>query len=94
MKIDPATTKALLETLKSIGRGLYFGILGLVVLALVALSASPELLAMTITIGGLSINVGAAIAAGVALLAKTIDSYVHKNKSIDANGIAPNFLQK
>jgi hypothetical protein len=41
--MDPVKRKALIETLKSVGRGLWFGILGLVVVALTALATSGSI---------------------------------------------------
>lgn len=92
--MDDAKRKALLETLKSIGRGLWFGILGLVVVALTALASSGEISSVTITVAGLTVNLSVVIVAVVGFLAKTIDTYIHKNTDITSNGIAPSFLQK
>ena len=87
---------ALLETLKSIGRGLWFAFLGIIVLVLTVIAGSPEIAAATVTVPVLNItlSVGALIVAGVAALAKVIDRYIHKSTNNDLNGIAPSFLQK
>lgn len=86
--------KAILETLKSIGRGLYFGILGLIVVALTALASSGAITDVTVTIAGLNVNLAYVILAVVGFIAKAIDTYVHRNIDINSNGIAPSFLQK
>ncbi len=87
---------ALVETLKTVGRGLWFGLLGIIVLVLTVVAGSPEIAAATVTVPALNItlSVGALIVAGVAALAKVIDRYVHKSTNNDLNGIAPSFLQK
>lgn len=87
---------ALKETLKTIARGVWFGLLGVVVLVLTVLAGSPEIAAATVTVPVLNItlSVGALIVAGVAALAKVIDRYIHKSNSIDLNGLAPSILQK
>jgi hypothetical protein len=92
--MDDAKRKAIIETLKSIGRGLWFGILGLVVVALTAFATSGALTDVNVTVGSLTINLAYVILAIVGFVAKTIDTYVHKNENINLNGIAPNFLQK
>lgn len=93
-QFDKAKVKALIELLKSTGRAVYFTILGVIAAALVAVSVSPEVLVMTVTVAGFTFNVGTIIAAGIAFLAKAVDTYVRKNTNIDANGIAPGFLQR
>jgi len=87
---------ALVETLKTVGRGLWFGLLGIIVLVLTVVAGSPEIAAATVTVPVLNItlSVGALIVAGVAALAKVIDRYVHKSTNNDLNGIALPFLQK
>lgn len=92
--MDKAKRKAIIETLKSVGRGLYFGILGLVVVALTAVASSTDISTMGVTIGGFTLNLSVIILAVVGFLAKTIDTYIHQNEKLDANGIAPPFLQK
>jgi drug/metabolite transporter (DMT)-like permease len=92
--MDEAKRTAIIETLKSIGRGLWFAILGLIVVALTALASSSEISNISITIAGLTVNLSVVIVAVVGFIAKTIDTYIHKNENIDINGIAPGFLQK
>ena len=92
--MDDAKRKALLETVKSIGRGLWFAILGLIVVALTALASSGDISSVTITVAGLTVNLSVVIVAVVGFIAKTIDTYIHKNTNIVSNGIAPSFLQK
>lgn len=92
--MDAAKRKALLETLKSIGRGLWFGLLGLIVVALTALATSGNIADMGITVGGFTVNYSVIILAVVGYLAKLIDTYVHNNENVNANGLAPSFLQK
>lgn len=92
--MDEVKRKALIETLKSIGRGLWFGVLGLVAVALTALATSGAVSDVTIVVAGVSINLSFVILAVVGFVAKTIDTYIHKNDKINSNGIAPSFLQK
>ena len=92
--MDDAKKIALIETLKSIGRGLWFGVLGLIAVALTALSTSGAVSDVTIVVAGVSINLSFVILAVVGFVAKTIDTYIHKNDKIQSNGIAPSFLQK
>ncbi len=88
--------EALKETIKTVARGVWFGLLGIVVLVLTVVAGSPEIAAATVTVPVLNItlSVGALIVGGVAALAKIIDRYVHKSTNNDLNGIAPPFLQK
>jgi drug/metabolite transporter (DMT)-like permease len=92
--MDEVKRNALIETLKSIGRGLWFGILGLVVVALTALATSGAVSDINVVVAGVSINLSFVILAVVGFIAKTIDTYIHKNDNIKSNGIAPSFLQK
>lgn len=92
--MNKANHKALVETLKSVARGLWFGLLGLIVVALTALATSGQIADMGVTVGGFTLNYSVIILAVVGYIAKAIDTYVHKNENIDANGIAPPFLQK
>lgn len=87
--------KALVETFKTVGRGLWFGLLGVIVLVLTVVAGSPEVAAATVTVPVLNItlSVGALIVAGVAALAKVIDRYIHKSNNTSLNGIAPPPLQ-
>lgn len=92
--MDEVKQKALVETLKSIGRGLWFGVLGLVVVALTALASSGDITNVNVTVAGLTVNLSVVILAVVGFVAKSIDTYIHKNDKIDSNGIAPAFLQR
>lgn len=92
--MDDAKRTALKETLKSIGRGLWFGVLGLIAVALTALATSGAISDITVIVAGVSVNLSFVILAVVGFVAKTIDTYIHKNDNLDSNGIAPSFLQK
>lgn len=92
--MDEAKRKALIETLKSVGRGLWFGILGLIVVALTAIASSGDISNVNVTVAGLTVNLSVVIVAVVGFIAKSIDTYIHKNPTIESNGIAPSFLQK
>lgn len=92
--MDEVKRKAIIETLKSVGRGLWFGILGLVAVALTALATSGAIADVTVVVAGLSVNLSFVILAVIGFLAKAVDTYVHKNKNLESNGIAPTFLQK
>jgi hypothetical protein len=86
--------QALIEVAKSMGRFLWFGFLGLLVLALGTVVSSGALNDIAFTVAGQSFSVGFILVATVTGLAKAIDRYVHENQDIKANGIAPEFLQK
>lgn len=92
--MDDVKRKALIETLKSVGRGLWFGILGLIVVALTALASSGAVADINVVVGGLTVNLSIIIVAVVGFIAKVIDKYIHEDKTLDSNGIAPTFLQK
>lgn len=85
---------ATVETLKTIGRGIYFGLLGILALVLTVIATSPDVASAMVTVPvlGLTLNVGSLIVAGAGFLAKIVDRYRHEDDS-DSNGIAPNFLQ-
>jgi len=87
---------ALKETAKTIARGIWFGLLGIVVLILTVVSTSPDVATATFTlpIFDIVISAGALIVAATAALAKIIDRYRHKSDFNDSNGIAPAFLQR
>lgn len=87
-------TKAIVELLKSFGRFLWFGLLGLVATFLVSLAATQDLLTVTWMVADVVIPVGAWIATLFGFLAKAIDLYVRKSEHNDLNGIALSFLQK
>ena len=86
--------QALIELAKSFGRFIYFGLLGLVATFLVSLAANQDLMNWVICFGDICLQVGVAIIAAAGFVAKAIDRYIHTNKDIDANGIAPKFLQR
>jgi hypothetical protein len=86
--------KAIIETLKSAGRFVWFGLLSLVVVALGAIITDVNVVSAVIDLHGLKISVGAVLVAVLGYLIKLIDTYIHNNKKIDSNGLAPNFLQK
>ena len=86
---------ALKETAKTIARGIWFGLLGIVVLILTVVSTSPDVATATFTlpIFDLSVSVGTLIVAVAASAAKIVDRYIKKS-DLPSNGIAPAFLQK
>lgn len=88
------SNKALTETVKSVARAIYFGLLGVVALILTVVASSPEVAAANITVLGFTVNVGALIVAGVAALAKIVDRYRHTSENTESKGIAPSFLQR
>lgn len=92
--MDEVRKHALIETIKSIARGLYFAILGLIAAALTAFATSGAVKDVSIELAGISINLSFIVVAVVGFLVKAIDTYVHKNDYIESNGIAPSFLQK
>lgn len=92
--MDEPKRTALIETLKSVGRGLWFSILGLIVVALTAIATSGAVSNVYVTVAGLTLNMSVVLVAAVGFVAKTIDTYIHKNPTIQSNGIAPPFLQK
>lgn len=94
MFMDEAKKEALIETLKSIARGIWFGVLGLIAVGLTTLASSGAVSDIIVVVAGVSINLSFVILAVVGFVAKTIDTYIHKNENIDSNGIAPSFLQK
>ena len=84
---------ALIETVKTVARAIYFGLLGVAALILTVVASSPEVAEASIQILGFTFNVGTAIVAGVAALAKIVDRYRHNSENTKSNGIAPKFLQ-
>ena len=87
---------AVKETIKTIVRGLYFGLLGVIALVLTVVASSPDVAQATVTmpIFNITLSVGALIVAGAAGLAKIIDRYIHKSDTTELKGIAPTFLQR
>ena len=88
------STNGLTETAKSIGRAIYFGLLGVLALILTVVASSPDVAAASIHVAGFDINVGTTIVAGVALLLKAVDRYRHTSDNTDSKGIAPKLLQQ
>jgi len=86
---------ALKETLKTIARGIYFGLLGIVALVLTVVISSPDVAQATLTVPvfNVTVSAGALIVAGAASLLKVVDRYRHLDSS-PSKGIAPSFLQK
>lgn len=85
--------EALLETVKSFLRGVYFVVLGMLVTFLYSLATSTDLINQVISIGDVYLPVGTVIVFVISAVAKLIDRYVHTNQGIEAKGIAPKFLQ-
>jgi len=87
---------AVTETLKTIGRGIWFSLLGIVVLILTAITTSPSVIEATLTLPviGTELSAGTAIVAATAMLTKIIDRYIHTSKKTSIAGIAPKFLQR
>lgn len=86
--------KALIETLKSFARGIWFGLLGLVAVALAAVASNGAIAHNDINVYGFTLNYSALILAVVGYLAKMVDTYIHHDKNFDTKGIAPGFLQR
>lgn len=84
---------ALIETGKSFGRFLWFGVLGLVVTFLTDLVASGDLNSINVVVGEAEINLSFVVLAIVTGAIKLIDRYIHKSNNTNRNGIAPKFLQ-
>lgn len=86
---------ALKETLKTIARGVYFGLLGIVALVLTVIIGSPDVAQATLTVPvfNITLSVGTLIVAGAAALLKVVDRYKHMDNS-PSKGIAPSFLQR
>ena len=88
------SNQGLVETVKSVARAVYFGLLGVVALILTVVATSPDVAAANVDILGYNVNVGMLIVAGVASLAKVVDRYRHTSPDIESKGIAPSFLQQ
>lgn len=90
------TKTAIIEVLKSFARFMYFGALALVSTFLVSLTTNADLLNSMWTVPYLNVTlpVGAYIVLAIGVAVKGLDRYINQNKSINSNGIAPNFLQK
>ena len=92
--MNSVDVKARIETLKSIARGVWFGLLGLVAAGLAAVVSSGAVADVYVHVAGLTLNLTVVIVAAVGFLLKVIDTYLHKNDNVSVNGIAPSFLQK
>lgn len=92
--MDVSNKKALVETLKSAGRFLWFGILGLVATVLTAVSANGALTNSTLYIGSLQVNMSIVILAVFSIVIKALDTYIHNNDTVPIAGLAPAFLQQ
>lgn len=84
--------EALRKVLASVLRALYFGLLGVLSTFLTSLAANESLMNTAVNIGDIYVQVGVLLAAVVALIAKAVDEYIHKNKDIELNGITPKDL--
>lgn len=84
---------ALIELVKSFGRFIYFGILGLIAAFLTSILASGSLNDAHVLVAGQTLNVGFLVVGGIAGLAKLVDRYRHLDPATSSNGIAPKFLQ-
>lgn len=91
--MNPVKRKALMETLKSIGRGLWFALMGLIVVALTAIVTSGQITDMGVSVAGFTLNLSVIILAVVGYVIKLLDTYIHNNQAIGSNGLAPGFLQ-
>ncbi len=89
-----ADKKALLEVVKSLGRFVWFGLLGVVVSALTLVSTNSFGGVIGFSIMGQYIDVAPFVAMLAGFTAKSLDVYIHNNKDIGMNGIAPGFLQR
>lgn len=85
--------KALKELALSVGRFLYFGLLGVVSTVLASLLTDESLTNSYVDVNGLRLPVGVLIVAGVGGLIKLVDRYRHVNPEVKSNGLAPKFLQ-
>ena len=86
--------KALIEVLKSFARFIWFGLLGLVGTFLTYVLTSGMITNLTFVVLGQTIDFTFIILAVLTGIVKLIDRYVKSNKTIKANGIAPEFLQR
>lgn len=86
--------KALIEVGKSFLRFVWFGVLGLIGTFLTNLVASGQLDNIVVDVNGLALNLTVVVLAIITGIVKLLDKYVHESRTIEANGIAPSFLQK
>lgn len=85
---------ALIELAKSVGRFLYFGVLGLLVQAITTIATSGAVNDISVDVAGTQVQVGTVVALVAMAVAKAIDRYRHADPSTASNGIAPTFLQR
>lgn len=83
--------QALKEVVKSFGRFMWFGVLGLLSTFLVSLAADQDLMNAMWTTPFLDVTlpVGVYLVAGIAFATKAIDRYVHENEDTELTGITP-----
>lgn len=86
--------KALIETLKSAGRLIWFTILGLVATVLAAMVGTGSFTTSVLYIGSLQINLSIVFIAISGFVIKAIDTYIHNNDTVPIAGLAPAFLQQ
>jgi hypothetical protein len=87
---------ALVESAKTILRGIYFGLLGVVALVLTVVATNPDVAQATVNVPvfDFTLSVGSLIVAGAAAAVKVVDRYRHNSTNTTSNGIAPKFLQR
>lgn len=85
---------AIIEVLKSAGRFLWFGFLSLVVVVLTSIASDGAITEASVVIGGQQVQVGFLLVALIGTVIKALDRYIHVNKNISINGLAPSVLQK
>lgn len=91
MKFD---SKALVETLKSAGRAVWFAFLAIIITALTGLATDGAVTNATVELGGQTVQVGFLLVTVIGLLIKLLDRYIHKSRGTELNGLAPTVLQK
>lgn len=82
MNISSATKKAIIETVKEFLRFMWFGAIALVVTYLQAQISDPDA------------GINEMLVLVIGLVIRLLDKYVHENRSIKVNGLAPAVLQK
>ena len=92
--MEEAKRRALLETGKTFGRGLWFGFIGLVVTLLGQLVTSGQLNDINVTVAGVPVNLSLVVLFVVSSVVKLLDRYQHSDASTATNGLAPRFLQR
>lgn len=92
--MQPADKKALVEVVKSLGRFVWFGFLGVIVAALTLVSTDSFGGVIGFSLMGQYIDIAPFVTMLAGFAAKSLDVYIHNNKDIKSNGIAPPFLQR